>query len=203
MSRKKRHSKEDQKDAAERPEQTVAPESAVDEVASLQRERDDLLTRLQRVSADYVNYQKRVQRDIAQAHQFANEELIKALLSVLDDMERALAAARENHDTDDPLLEGMQLVHDKALGILSKFGLQRIEAQGQPFDPDLHSAMMQEPSAEVPPQTVVRELQTGYQLKGRTIRPSAVVVSQAPDEQASPERPDEQAQPPAEETGSN
>ena len=163
---------------AQAPEQAAPQETT----GAVQAERDDLLARLQRVSADYLNYQKRVQRDIAQAHQFANEELIKALLSVLDDMERALAAARENHADDDPLLSGMQLVHDKALETLGGFGLRAIEAVGRPFDPDRHSAMMQEPSRQHPPMTVLRELQRGYALRGRTIRPSAVVVSKAPDE---------------------
>jgi len=97
-------------------------------------------------------------------------------------MERALKAARENHDADDPLLKGMQLVHDKAMETLGKFGLDAIEAEGKNFDPDRHSAIMQEPSADHPPMTVLRELQKGYTLKGRTIRPSAVVVSKAPDD---------------------
>ncbi len=153
-----------------------------DPLAAVTKERDDLLARLQRLSADYLNYQKRVQRDIEQTREYANEELIKALLAVLDDMERALAAARANHDEDDPLLKGMQLVHDKAIDTLGKFGVTVIDAEGKPFDPDLHSAMMQQPSAEHPPQTVLTELVRGYQLRERTIRPSGVVVSCLPEE---------------------
>ena len=137
---------------------------------------------MQRVSADYLNYQKRVQRDIEQAHEFANEQLIKELLSVLDDMERVLAAARGDHGEDNPLYTGMQLVHDKAMATLGRFGLSTIEAVGKPFDPDLHAAMMQEQSADYSPQTVLRELVKGYRLKGRTIRPSGVVVSIEPQE---------------------
>ena len=160
------------------------PEAArpVDEMEALRAERDDLMARLQRVSADYLNYQKRIQRDVAQAREFANENLIKALLSVLDDMERALEAARSNHAPDDPLLTGMELLHDNFLTLLGRFGLEVVEAEGKPFDPELHSAMMREPSAEVPPGTVLRELQKGYRLKDRTLRPSAVVVSAAPGE---------------------
>jgi len=169
-------------------EPQVAPadrqETQPEQAASLQAERDDLLARLQRVSADYLNYQKRVQRDIEQARQFANDDLMKALLSVLDDMERGLGAARANHDPDDPLLLGMQMVHDKALATLGKFGLEQIEAEGKPFDPDLHSAMMQQPSADHPPQTVLKELQKGYKLKGRTIRPSSVIVACRPEQEA-------------------
>ena len=101
MSKKKKHSKEKAKDM-EVQEQDSIPTSARNDLASIETERDDLLTRLQRVSADYLNYQKRVQRDIEQAREFANEQLIKSLLAVLDDMERALHAAKANHDEDDP-----------------------------------------------------------------------------------------------------
>jgi len=151
-------------------------------------DRDELLARLKRVSADYLNYQKRIQKDIAAAREFANEQLIKDLLVVLDDMERAMAAARANHSEDDPLLMGMQLVHDKAIGTLGRFGLTAIDAVGKPFDPQKHSAVMQEPSAEHPPQTVIKEAIKGYQLKGRTIRPASVVVSTAAEDE--PERQD-------------
>lgn len=153
-----------------------------EDMQKLQQERDDLLARLQRLGADYQNYQKRVRRDIEQARQFANEELIKSLLSILDDMERALQAARENHEEDDPLLKGMEMVHDKAVTTLAGFGLETIEPEGQPFDPERHSAMMQQPSAEHPPHTVLQVLQKGYALKGRTLRPAAVVVSTEPGE---------------------
>ncbi len=200
MSKKKRYPRREE----EEPEGGAGEQAARSEgAADLQEERDDLLGRLQRVSADYMNYQKRVQRDIAQAREFANEELIKALLGVLDDMERALEAARANHSSDDPLLQGMVLVHDKTLETLGKFGLERTEAVGRPFDPDEHSAMMQEPASDHPPQTVLRELQKGYRLKGRTLRPSAVTVSKAPEEDESQEQQDqeqeEQGDPPTDE----
>jgi len=166
------------------------PESGSDDpIETLQTERDDLFARLQRTAADYANYQKRVQREMAEARNFANTALIAQLLSVLDDMERALEAAAENHGQDDPLFKGMQLVHDKAMEVLGGFGLEIIEALGQPFDPEAHSAMLQQPSGEHSPNTVVRELQRGYRLKGRTIRPAAVVVSTEP---TSPDADDEE-----------
>jgi len=156
-----------------------APDPA--EVEQLREQSQGLLARLQRVSADYQNYQKRTQRDVAEARKFANAELIKALLPVLDDMERVLAAAKENHGHDDPLYVGMQLVHDKAMETLGKFGLSRIEAKGRPFDPDKHAALAQRESREHPPQTVVEEMIKGYELKGRTLRPAGVVVSAPPE----------------------
>ena len=158
---------------------------------ALQAERDDLLARLQRLSAEFVNYQKRVQRDIAQAREFANEELIKSLLPILDDMERALNAARQNHAADDPLRTGMELVHDKAFKTLEGFGLTRISAQGELFDPERHSALMEQPSDRHPPRTVLQELQAGYQLKGRTIRPAHVVVSKESESPAQAKDPKE------------
>ena len=163
-------------------DQEQAPQEAAVEAQDLSAERDDLMERLQRVSADYLNYQKRVQRDISEAREFANAELVEGLLPVLDDMERALATARENHGADDPLFGGLQLVHDKALETLAKFGVRVIEADGEAFDPEKHLAVMQEPSGEHPPQTVLRVVQKGYELKGRPIRPATVVVSKAPEE---------------------
>lgn len=172
--------------AASAPAEASAPADASatrDEVDKLRAERDDLLARLQRVSADYMNYQKRVQRDIAEGREFANAELIKGLLGVLDDMERGLNAARANHNADDPLLMGMELVHRNALETLTRFGLSAIESVGLAFDPDKHSAVLQEPSGQHPPMTVLRELQKGYALKGRTLRPAMVAVSKAPQEE--------------------
>jgi molecular chaperone GrpE len=157
---------------------------AQETVESLRGERDDLLARLQRVSADYLNYQKRVLRDIADAREFANADLIKSLLPVLDDMERAMEAAKANHTADDPLLVGVRLVYDKALAALGRFGLSAIQAAGQPFDPHKHHALHHEPGGDQPPGVVLRELQKGYELKGRVIRPASVVVSGAGEEPA-------------------
>ncbi len=158
-------------------EQEPATESF--RLEELQAERDDLLGRLQRVSADYLNYQKRVKREIAEAREFANENLIKSLLDILDDMERALEVARENHAKDDPVVAGMQIVHDKAIKTLERFGLERMAAAGKPMDPEAHKALMQEVSREHPPGTVLREVYKGYRLKGRVIRPAGVVVAAA------------------------
>ena len=187
----------DPKTAAERPgaepsgpqaarEPISTPEGAGDGLEQLRAERDDLMGRLQRVSADYQNYRKRVQKDVVTAREYANEELITAILGVLDDMERALAAAREHGQEGDPLLQGMQIVHDNALATLGRFGVERIEAVGRPFDPEQHRAILQKPS-DGPAMTVLQEVQTGYRLKGRTIRPSSVVVSTVPGRDGSDE----------------
>jgi len=167
------------------------PQTTPGDAKARQGERDDLLARLQRVSADYLNYQKRQQRIITEARDFATADLVRELLAVLDDMERAMAAAQANHDADDPLLAGMKLVYDKALEVLTRHGLRQIDAIGEPFDPQRHEAMMQEPSDAHQEPTVLRQLQRGYELKGRVLRPARVVVSGPPpieqDDQASPE----------------
>ncbi|NLW86176.1 MAG: nucleotide exchange factor GrpE [Planctomycetes bacterium] len=172
---------EEQEISAEQPaaEQGATPEE------TLKLERDDLLARLQRVSADYLNYQKRIQKDIVQSREYANESLIKALLVVLDDMDRALdAAAATAIPQDDPLLAGMRLIRDKAMDILSSFGLASIQSEGRPFDPEHHSAVLQQDSQDLPHNTVIKELQKGYSLKGRTIRPATVIVSRKTQKEA-------------------
>ena len=166
------------------------PAEAV-ECQSLRRERDDLLARLQRLSADYVNYQKRASREISDAREYANADLLKNLLPLLDDMDRAIETAAQTHGDDDALFMGVKLVRKKAMEILSRFGLEPIRAEGQPFNPGLHEALMQQPSAEALPQTILKELRAGYSLKGRTLRPAGVVVSMPakPSEEKSPEQP--------------
>ncbi len=191
MCSKKRHPDKAEDGPPEPGERSIPAQAPAGADAAPQRE--ELLGRLQRVSADYLNYQKRMQREMADAREFANAGLIKDLLGVLDDMERALVAA-ENHaeasggrgasaEPDSLLLAGMRLVYDKALEVLARYGLKRIEAEGKPFDPTRHEAMMQEPSESHEAPTVLRELQRGYELKGRVIRPARVVVSAAPGRQ--------------------
>ena len=175
----------------EEPQPAPQPQQQGDELAAMRAERDDLMGRLQRVSADFLNYQKRVQRDIAHAHDYGNEELIKAILGVLDDMDRALHAANQHRQADDPLRQGMELVQQKFIQTLQKFGLGLVESEGKAFDPEKHAAMLQQPSDEHPPMTVLKELEKGYQLKGRTIRPAKVIVSTAPQKQEQQPKGDE------------
>jgi molecular chaperone GrpE len=159
------------------PAAAAHPPAPADELTALRAEKDDLLKRLQRVSADFLNYQKRIQKEIQHSREFANEGLIKAMLPVLDDVERALESGAAKHAENDPLIKGLRLVKDKALAALGQFGLTVIECQGKPFDPDHHQAVTQQPSADVPPHTVLKELCKGYALQGRTIRPAMVIVS--------------------------
>lgn len=162
------------------PVSAAESDPSADTVESLRAERDDLLSRLQRVSADYLNYQKRGQRDVETARDYANESLIRDLLPVLDDLERTMQAAAADHGEADPFYMGVQLVHDKMLEVLKRYGVERIEAAGKPFDPAHHAALMQQESDSVAPGTVLQDFVRGFTMKGRTIRPAGVVVAKAP-----------------------
>ena len=187
MSHKKHHHDEQQTPAPEAAGETpqAAPaqgQAPADPVAALQAERDDLLGRLQRVSADFLNYKKRIQREIDEARQFGSVELIKQLLPVLDDMDRALAAWRADPGNAQALGDGTQLVQAKLIETLARQGLSPIEDPvGKAFDPHVHSAICQQPKGDCPEHTVLEAVRKGYRLHARTIRPVEVVVSRLPD----------------------
>ncbi len=195
MSGKKHHQDEQHTPGPELPpdgNQPPAPappapeEAPVDPVAALQGERDDLLGRIQRVSADYLNYKKRIQREIDEARQFASVDLIKALLPVLDDMDRALTAWRADPGNAQALGNGMQLVQAKLIETLGRQGLLPTDDPvGKVFDPAVHSAICQQPS-DGPEHTVLEAVRKGYRLHGRTIRAAEVVVSRKPDPPVAP-----------------
>jgi molecular chaperone GrpE len=147
---------------------------------SAEQKRDEYLELAQRTRADFENYQKRMQRDLVQERRYAQAPLASDLLSALDNLERAIAAA-EKAGEEGPLVQGVSMVHTQLLDILRRHGVTRIEAQGQPFDPNLHQAVMQQPSKDHPPMTVVQVLEQGYLIHERVLRPARVIVSTAPD----------------------
>ena len=145
-----------------------------EKLADVERERDEYLNDLKRVAADFENYRKRVARDqeglVARAH----ERLVKELLPVLDDLERALEAAAEHEEAK--LEEGVRLVHRELVEALAREGLVEVETDGQ-FDPHVHEALLSQPS-EQEHGAVIEVLQKGYRLGDRVLRPARVVVSQ-------------------------
>jgi molecular chaperone GrpE len=141
-----------------------------------EREREEYLEMAQRTRADFENYQKRALRDQIQERRYAQAPLAGDILQVLDNLERALAAARQAGD-EGPLVQGVLLVENQIQDVLRRHGVTRIEAEGHPFDPNLHQAMMQQPSGEHPPQTVLQVFEQGYLLHDRVLRPARVVVS--------------------------
>jgi molecular chaperone GrpE len=144
-----------------------------------ERDRDELRDLARQTRADFENYQKRLQRDLAQERRYAHSPLAAELLPALDNLDRATAAARQAGETG-PLVQGVGMVQSQILDALRRHGITRIEAQGQPFDPNLHQAVMQQPSDGVPPGTVLQVLEPGYMIHERVLRPARVVVSAAP-----------------------
>ena len=143
------------------------------ELDALQRERDELLDTLQRVQADFDNYRKRAQRDQESLVARAHERLVKELLPVLDDLERALAHAEAHEEAK--LEDGVALVARSFADVLRKEGLEEVETEGK-FDPHVHEALLSQPSSE-DEGNVIEVLQKGYRLGDRVLRPARVVVS--------------------------
>ena len=143
------------------------------------KEAEDNYSRLLRMAADLENLKKRQERDRAELHQFANENLLKELLPVVDNLERALDHGREMQ-TPPGFLEGIELVYQGFLKVLERFGVTPLKSIGQQFDPTFHNAVMQEETREVPDCSIVKELQRGYLLHQRLLRPAMVVVARNP-----------------------
>ena len=135
--------------------------------------------RLLRISAEFDNYKKRTAREMQEVVKYANERMAKELLIVVDNLERAIEAACVGCADDDPLVKGIHLTLSEVLKILERHKIQPVKALGEPFDPNFHQAMMQEEVEDQPPNTVVREMQKGYVMHDRLLRPSMVVVSKA------------------------
>jgi len=147
------------------------------DIEALKAERDQLYTKLARVQADFTNSRKRLETDFDQRLVYANENLIKSLLPVIDNFERALLV---DPATTDPtsMQKGLQLVHDQLMDVLKQFNVEVVTPQaGTPFDPSKHQAVMQQPSEEYVEQTVMQLYQSGYVFNGRALRPASVVVS--------------------------
>ncbi len=134
-----------------------------------------------RAQAEMDNLKKRHQRELEQAHKFGLEKFVAELLGVWDSLELGYEAARKTHDID-KLLEGTELTLKMLADAMGKFGVEQIDPQGEPFDPDRHQAMQVVERDDVPPNTVVEVIQKGYSLNGRLVRPALVMVSKAPAE---------------------
>ena len=131
---------------------------------------------LQRVSADYANFQKRVSKQIADTIAYEKEKIIKTLLPALDNFEHTLQKAH-SADNLDVLVKGIQIIYEQMLDILKSHGVEQIKAHQQKFDPASHQAMMQKCEPDKEEDIVLEEFQKGYKLNGRVIRPSKVIVN--------------------------
>ncbi len=135
-----------------------------------------LKDRLLRQAADMENTRKRLERDRAEAVAYANESLIRELLAVVDNLERAIQHAEQDTDNQ-TLLEGVKMTHKHFLDTLARFGCRPFESHGKDFDPCFHEAILQQETEEFPPNTVIQEFQKGYTLHDRLLRPALVAVS--------------------------
>jgi molecular chaperone GrpE len=149
------------------------------ELADVAAERDAYLDHLRRLQAEFDNYRKRVRRDEEALRKRAGEDVVEALLPVIDNMQRACEAA-EHHD-EGKVVEGVEMVTGQICSLLGTHGLQEIEAAtGDRFDPTVHDAIMAQPSADVPEGHIAAVSQRGYMLHDKLLRPARVVVSSGP-----------------------
>jgi molecular chaperone GrpE len=153
-------------------------ESLKEEIDAAKKDAAESHDRYLRMCADFDNYKKIVQRRMDDYKKFANTELLKDLLTVVDNLERALDVRRENlSNVESCMIEGVEMTLNEILNLLKKYNVTQVDADRKPFDPNYHDAVMQEESDDLPDNTVKKELQKGYLLHDRLIRPAMVVVS--------------------------
>lgn len=157
-------------------EETVVAEECEDLLQQKEQEIKSLQDRVLRIAAEMDNTRKRLERERSEGICFANESLIRSLLPVLDNLERAIEHAEKDADLK-TLIDGVNMTIKGFQDALGKFGCAPFESVGKPFDPNFHEAVMQQESSDQPENTVLQEFQKGYTLNDRLIRPAMVVVS--------------------------
>ena len=152
---------------------------AADELEKLKKlanERDQYLDLAARTRAEFENYQKRMQRERELDRKYAFGPLAESLLPIYDNLDRAVTAAKQAGDNG-PLVQGVAMVVTQFLELLKRHGITRIDAEGKPFDPNLHQAVMQKPDGKVESNTVVQVIEHGFLNQDRVLRPAKVIVS--------------------------
>jgi molecular chaperone GrpE len=157
----------------------LEPEPLQDELKKAQEEVKTIHDQYLRTLADMDNLRKRTQREKEELGKFANENILRDILPVIDNLERALEHAEQAH-SNEGLLEGVQMTLAQFCQVLKKFGVAPLESLGQPFDPALHQAIGQIETADCPSNSVAQEMQKGYVLNERLLRPSMVMIAKAP-----------------------
>jgi molecular chaperone GrpE len=166
----------------ERDQQIQELQARVDE---LQRSVDSLRDQLLRKAAEFENYKRRAENDFAGLVRSANEALITALLPILNDFLRSLAQLKKEKGSAG-ITKGVELIYTKLLRVLEQQGLTPFDSLGKPFDVEYHDALLQVPRSDVPPHTVVEEVERGYKLHDKVLRHAKVVVSAAPHDAVEP-----------------
>lgn len=173
----------EEKDEKKETEKPDDPVKALEErVEKAEREARENYDRFLRNSAEFDNFKKRSAREMDEFRKYANESLLRELLPVVDNLEMAIKASEENGADGAGVVEGVNLTLSEILKVMKKFGVDQVEADGEPFDPAFHQAFLQEENGELPENTVLKVFQKGYMLHERLIRPAMVVVSKKPSE---------------------
>jgi molecular chaperone GrpE len=175
----------DTDNAGTEPGEALAPEiltpEQLDDLKARAARADENWERVLRTTADFENYKKRAAREREDATKFANESLIKKLVTVLDNFDMALAAAGQSPaEASQSLQTGVAMIHQQLRNVLQEAGLEEVDAAGKKFDPNWHEAVSQQDSAEVPEGQVLQQLRKGYKMRDRLIRPATVVVARKP-----------------------
>jgi molecular chaperone GrpE len=155
----------------------VSIEELQQQLTAAQEEAGKMKDQFLRAEAEMSNLRRRVEKDVENAHKFGQEKLSKELLSVADNLERAIASTEGDVTDVDAIKEGVQMTLKGLQDVFAKFSIEAIDPEGAPFDPQQHQAMSMVENPEVEPNTVIAVMQKGYQLHGRLIRPAMVMVS--------------------------
>ncbi|MFP4087460.1 MAG: nucleotide exchange factor GrpE [Desulfobacteraceae bacterium] len=161
------------------PLEEMTREQLIEKLEEMEKERDDNQDLYLRAKAEMENVKKRFQKEKQDLLKYANESLLKQLLPVADNLEKAIGHSQEQNSLK-TLLEGVDLTLKGLMDTLKKAGVEPIEAVGEPFDPNFHEAMSEAEAEETPPGTVIQEFQKGYTLNNRLLRPAMVVISKKP-----------------------
>jgi molecular chaperone GrpE len=162
-------------------ESASAEPSPAERVATLEAEKAELKDRMLRIAAEFDNYKKRMRKEVTEHEVKAREAVLREFLEIADNLERAVSSWKEGEQKDvKSVQDGVDLVLRLFKSKLERHSVTAIEAKGQPFDPRVHDAISQAPSADVSPGTVLHELQKGYRVGERLLRPALVVVAKAP-----------------------
>ncbi len=178
--------KDTDKKAASEDQVEIGAEASQDvreECRELLRKREEELKEAQertlRLAAELDNTRKRLEREKAEGIAYANESIMRQLVEVVDNLERAIEHGEKQDENAEGLLEGVRMTHKSFLDALARFGAAPFESVGEPFDPNRHEAVLQEQNPELPDMTVTKEFQKGYMLRDRLLRPARVGVARS------------------------
>ncbi|WP_372739042.1 nucleotide exchange factor GrpE [Neptunomonas sp.] len=166
-------------DAAKSDEQGPAVDELSKQLVAAQQEAADLKEQVLRAAADVQNVRRRAEQDVEKAHKFALDKFVNEMLPIVDSLERTLEACNVDDEATKSLREGVEMTHGMFISGLAKFKVERIDPQGEVFDPVLHQAMSLVDAPDAQPNTVVAVMQKGYTLNGRLVRPAMVMVSKS------------------------